>query len=441
MDQELDVNVSPTAGSDSELEALRGQVRNLEALGVEAASAALDAERRESTLSTAATQTAALLEAQTRELSQSHREMKLAEEDRRLAAVAFESHDSMMITDRNGEILRVNGGFTKMTGYSLDDVYGRTPRVLRSGRHSRAFYRQMWTAIHDDGYWSGELWNRRKDGHVYPQRLTITRVTNELGEVTHYVGSGHDMSEAKQAEADRQSIAVARKIQQGLFPSSVPRVPGFDIAGAVYPADRVSGDYFDYLSLGPQGLGVLVADVCGHGLGAALLMAQTQAHLRALAESHLDPGALLTHTNRLFAMSHSDLFVTLFLGRLDLASSSFIYAGAGHQAYLLGGHGTRTQLESTSTPLGVRENAIISAAPAVVLKKGDIILLPTDGIEEATNPDGECFGRARMLDVLERNRDKTAAEIVKTLYRAAREFAGGAAQRDDMTIVVLKKSA
>ena len=130
--------------------------------------------------------------------------MKVAAEDLRLAAVAFESHDSMMITDHKGTILRVNGGFTTMTGYAAEDVIGHTPRILKSGRRSRTFYENMWSAIRTNGFWRGELWNRRQDGRVYPQRLTITSVKNELGKTTHYVGDGHDITEEKQAEVDRQ---------------------------------------------------------------------------------------------------------------------------------------------------------------------------------------------------------------------------------------------
>ncbi len=98
---------------------------------------------------------------------------------------------------------------------------------------------------------------------------------------------------------------------------------------------------------------MLVADVCGHGLGAALLMAQMQAYLRAFAESLEDPGELLTHANRLFARNDSGLFVTLFLGSLDAESGSFIYASAGHRGYLVGPHGRVKDLESTSVPLGI----------------------------------------------------------------------------------------
>ena len=104
-----------------------------------------------------------------------------------------------------------------MTGYAAADVIGQTPRMLKSGRHSRAFYQQMWTAIRTNGYWRGELWNRRKDGRVYPQRLTITSVKDGLGRTTHFVGDGHDITEERQAEADRHSIAVVRRFSRIFF--------------------------------------------------------------------------------------------------------------------------------------------------------------------------------------------------------------------------------
>ena len=215
-------------------------------------------------------------------------------------------------------------------------------------------------------------------------------------------------------------------------------MPGFDIAGAVYPADRVSGDYFDFLSLGRKSIGMLVADVCGHGLGAALLMAQMQAYLRAFAESLEDPGELLTHANRLFARNDSGLFVTLFLGSLDAESGSFIYASSGHRGYLVDCHGSVKDLESTSVPLGIDKVLVVPSAPKVVLEPGDIMVLPTDGIEEAANTGGERFGRERTLDVVERCREESAAGIIQALHRAAREFAEGAPQQDDITVVVVK---
>jgi sigma-B regulation protein RsbU (phosphoserine phosphatase) len=227
-------------------------------------------------------------------------------------------------------------------------------------------------------------------------------------------------------------------VQQALFPSAAPCVPGFDIAGAVHPAERVSGDFFDFLTLGPGSLGLLVADVSGHGLGPALLMSQTQAYLHALAESCSDPGELLTSANRLFAKCADGNFVTTFLGSLDTMTRSFVYAGAGHQGYLVCKSGAVRVLSSTSLPLGVENDTTIPSSPAIVLQTGDILVVPTDGTEETMSPEGTAFGQERMLNVVRTNRKKSAAQIVNALFLAARDFTHRRPQEDDITALIVK---
>jgi sigma-B regulation protein RsbU (phosphoserine phosphatase) len=296
----------------------------------------------------------------------------------------------------------------------------------------------MWESIRTEGFWEGEVWNKRKQGSTYLQRLTITCVKNQSGDTTHYVGDGQDITDAKQAAANREAINAARKVQQSLFPSEPPSVPGFDIAGAVHPARDASGDYFDFISLGDGSIGFLVADVSSHGLGPALLMAQMQAYIRALVDAHDDPAVLLNHAGRLFALNSSEHFVTFFLGRCDIESCSLVYASAGHQGYVVCQNGDVKVLESTGIPLGIDEKLSVASAPAVALKSGDIILLPTDGIEETKSPDGSFFGRERAFDVVRANRESSAAEIVEALFGAAREFTDGEPQEDDITAVVVK---
>ncbi|CAB3766877.1 bifunctional diguanylate cyclase/phosphodiesterase [Paraburkholderia solisilvae] len=134
-------------------------------------------------------------------------ERKRFEAELRIAAVAFESLEGMMVTDAHGTILRVNSAFTVCTGYTAQEVVGRTPRILQSGRHDKAFYREMWQTIHRDGGWQGEIWDRRKNGDIYPKWLTITAVTGENGAVTHYVGTHHDITERKIAEERIKELA------------------------------------------------------------------------------------------------------------------------------------------------------------------------------------------------------------------------------------------
>jgi diguanylate cyclase (GGDEF)-like protein/PAS domain S-box-containing protein len=125
----------------------------------------------------------------------------------RIAAAAFESQEGIMITDADGVILRVNRAFTETTGYTTEEAVGQTPRLLKSGRHDAAFYAAMWESLHSTGSWQGEIWDRRKNGEVYPKWLTITAIKGYGGVVTHYVGVHTDITERKLAEEEIKSLA------------------------------------------------------------------------------------------------------------------------------------------------------------------------------------------------------------------------------------------
>lgn len=132
---------------------------------------------------------------------------KLAEQETKIAATAFEAQEGMVVTDANKVILRVNRAFTRLTGYSNEEVVGKTPALLKSGRQDAEFYRNMWEKLARDKYWEGEVWNRRKNGEIYPEWLAITAVSDAAGKVTHYVGSFTDISERKTAENEIRRLA------------------------------------------------------------------------------------------------------------------------------------------------------------------------------------------------------------------------------------------
>ena len=131
-----------------------------------------------------------------------------AGEQLRLAAKVFEtSGEAITITDSGARIVSVNAAFEKVTGYSAAEVLGCNPRLLKSGRHGRDFYEEMWACLHTEGRWHGEIWNRRKSGEIYPEWLTISAVSNADGEITHYVGSFSDISERKEAQDKIEFLA------------------------------------------------------------------------------------------------------------------------------------------------------------------------------------------------------------------------------------------
>ena len=130
-----------------------------------------------------------------------------AEASLRVAATAFESSEGMMVTDSKGVILKVNQAFTRITGYPADEAVGQTPRMLSSGRHDATFYQTMWYTIEQDGSWSGEIWNRRKNGEVYPEHLSITAVRDKAGEISNFVAALTDITLSKAASDEIRSLA------------------------------------------------------------------------------------------------------------------------------------------------------------------------------------------------------------------------------------------
>ena len=208
----------------------------------------------------------------------------------------------------------------------------------------------------------------------------------------------------------------------------------------------MNGDYFDYVRLRDGTLAIAIGDVCGHGLGQALLMAETRAYLRSLARVHDDVGVILTTLDRLIAPDlEPGRFVALLLARIDPRTGVLQYANAGHEpGYLLDASGAiKLVLGSTGPPLGlpdeVNPTRIVSASPAIPLAYGDVLALLTDGIAEAESPDGVPFGSNGALHVIGGHAEASAQTIVDGLTSAVRAFHEGSAQRDDITMIVCKR--
>jgi serine phosphatase RsbU (regulator of sigma subunit) len=231
----------------------------------------------------------------------------------------------------------------------------------------------------------------------------------------------------------------AQQIQKRLFPRSSPQLGGFDIASRLYPARATAGDYFDYITLHDGRLAVAIGDVTGHGMGPALLMAETRACLRTLVEVSNDPGEILTRANRVLARdTDSSRFVTLMLAAIDPEARSLQYAAAGQRGYLLDEAGGVAILDSTSMPLGVEAEAAVPCAPPLPLQSDQIIALFTDGLVEAESPGHQRVGVQRVLETIRLLRRENADEIVEGLREMVDSFCGGRPQADDITMVLIK---
>jgi phosphoserine phosphatase RsbU/P len=241
-------------------------------------------------------------------------------------------------------------------------------------------------------------------------------------------------------DAAQHEFRAARAIQQRLLPI-VPQLSSFDIGGMSYCAIGTCGDYFDYLRMPDDNVGIVLADVSGHGLGPSLLMASMRAYVRALARTHDDVGEIMTIANRILVEdTQGENFITAIFGCLNPHTRSFAYANAGHPTgYVLDATGAvRTELNSGGYPLGLMSDNVYPSSGEITLEPGEVVVLVSDGILESRSPQDSMFGKERALDIVRVYQEESALLIVDSLYYAVRGFCQGSLQIDDITAVVLK---
>jgi sigma-B regulation protein RsbU (phosphoserine phosphatase) len=347
--------------------------------------------------------------------------------------------ESVVITDRQGVIRYINPGFIRTTGFSAEEALGQTPRILKSGKHPPEFYKALWATILSGRTYSGLIENRKKSGELYVSQQSICPIRDKRGRITHFVSVLRDVTELLLSKKREGQMELAREIQERFYGAAVA-VPGYDIAGTTVQAQDVGGDYFDFIPMADGALGVVVADVTGHGVGAALVMAETRAYLRTLSSQTADLGEILTHINRVLADDLPDnQFVTLLLARLDPRTRTVAYANAGHvPGFLLDGTGeVRTTLGSLGPPLGIFGEQAYSHSGPIALEDGDHLLLLTDGVLETMDASEEQFGLDRAVQCISSQLGRSAAEMVEGLHDAVCAFQDRALQ-DDVTAVILK---
>lgn len=276
---------------------------------------------------------------------------------------------------------------------------------------------------------------------------TVVR-RNDQGEVTHHEGLITDITlrkEAEQRERELQErdLRTAAEIQNHLLPQKFPQNDAVEIEALSHPSMLIGGDYYDVLQVDDRHLGFVVADVSGKGAGAALVMTECRAMMRLSAENELSPAAVLRRVNRMLQPDmRPGMFVALFYGIINLDTKVMRFCRAGHEPpILLHPNGEVDQLPGAGLAVGLDEGELFDEMleeEEVQLREGDLLALYTDGITEATNPEGEEFERVRLATSLERHLDRPLDEVVKTVDRYVRNFCVLEPNHDDRTLLLVR---
>ena len=310
----------------------------------------------------------------------------------------------------------------------------RGVRFSHAPRLRRVHYGAGGEAAGEESAWGGVFTRFRDlDGNTFAL-VGFDEVTREV--------EAQRRAFAEKQEAERraaQEIEIAKQVQARLFPQRQPGLRTLDYAGMCVQARQVGGDYYDYIDLGQDRLGLVIGDISGKGIAAALLMANLQANLRSQCATAVDePGRFLQSVNRLFyENSTAASYATLLFAEYDDRSRRLRYANCGHlPALLLGRDGSCKRLEPTATVVGIFPEWECGVAECQ-LDEGDTLTLYTDGITESFNEGGEDFGERRLIEALRRASELPPQEIMESVVEEVRQFSKPE-QHDDITLVVAK---
>lgn len=282
-------------------------------------------------------------------------------------------------------------------------------------------------------------------GLQFPVEITIRLVT--FNKALYGVAVARDITERNRAEKVLlensrmlREMELARQIQLSLLPTAPPDVPGVKFGGCCVPAAHVGGDYYDYYRRDNGVVDLVVADVSGHSIGAALMTAEVRSVLHAEVHSFGSAGAILGALNDILYddLNQAGLYLTLFYVKYDTQTRILTYANAGHVPPLLsrGNEAACRELDAEGLLIGVRKGVAFEEGE-IQLQTGDLLILYTDGVTEAQNESGDMFGRGRLCDIMHAMQQEPPRAIIDAVLREVAAFTGSTVQEDDVTMVVM----
>ena len=391
-------------------------------------------------------------------------EQEIVRSRRSLADIINFLPDATLAINRVGEVITWNREMEELTGipaasmlgkgdyeYSLPFYQDRRPMLANLILMPEAEVESLYTHVAREGdtlvvdTYIPNL--RGRSGRYFWAKASP--LYDPQGNVTGAIETIRDITERREMEGklarSSAELQIAADIQKSFMPGVIPRISGFDIAARTVMAKEVGGDFFDVIpfeiiALEKGMLGLLVADVSGKGVPAALFMALSRIVVRVNALWHRDPAKAIFDANNLITQdSKSGMFVTLFFGTLSERDRTLTYVNAGHNPPVVfrSGTGTLEELPPTGIVLGAIENREYYSR-TVTIGSGDIIVMYTDGVTESINTQEELFGEERLNAVIRKNAGLSATEILEKILQAVREYTVDMPQFDDITLLVIK---
>lgn len=283
----------------------------------------------------------------------------------------------------------------------------------------------------------------------FEKRIELPKVKDEIYYLARSVNRMQDsiknyINDLKEATIKEERIEselnIAKSIQMSMLPQDLEENPYISIAAILKPAKAVGGDFYDFFYIDKDQLCFVIADVSGKGVPAAMFMSVTMSYIRAYS-SKQDPSKIVTRVNNTIAKNNdANMFVTLFLGILDVRSGEFTYVNAGHTSpYIIDNNGTAEALPSSKNPVVGAFEGITYTDHTVTLKKDEKLFLYTDGVTEAFSESDEQFGEKRLEAILTQQKDISTEACIDTVQDAIMQFAGACEQSDDITMLVIAK--
>lgn len=363
---------------------------------------------------------------------------------------ALDSTDEGVIisdcTQPGNPIIYANNAFTRMTGYTYDEVVGRNCRFMQGDATDPLAKQEIRDALAREESCTVEILNYRKDGTPFWNRLSITPVRDKSGRTTHFIGIQTDVTRRRQAEESlravntqlKNDLQVAAAIQQSQLPKELPPADGFRFAWRYRPCQELAGDTLNIVGLDETHVAVYVLDVCGHGVGASLQSFSLGQDLRPRPDGPdlQDPQRIFQQLNRKYPMDmDTGMFFTILYGVLDTASRRFTFAAAGHPGpVLMKSQSDPVIVPTGSYPIGVQPDATYTAQ-TLDLDPGDKLILYTDGVVEALSSRDIPFGEERFLKTLKRNETASIDQCLDAVMQSMKNWACHVNLRDDLSLV------